>query len=129
MSVENGIITVGFDKNGDAEFGVRCAVLTLTLEQMNELRTMIPVAIGTMEQMWRDEQMKKPENRAFNEDICGFCGKPGADKIPHPVRWPNEDSAGTEHVHAACEDVECRRAHSLLSDKERENFLRGIECR
>ena len=21
-----------------------------------------------------------------NEDICGFCGKPGADKVPHPVR-------------------------------------------
>jgi hypothetical protein len=24
------------------------------------------------------------------EDICGLCGKPGADKYKHPVRWPGE---------------------------------------
>lgn len=61
-----------------------------------------------------------------NEDICGFCGLPEADKIPHPVRWPNEDSAGTVYVHAACEDAECKRAHELLSDRERESFLRTV---
>lgn len=60
------------------------------------------------------------------EDICGFCGLPGADKIPHPIRWPGEQSAGTELVHAECEDAECRRAHSLLSDQQRESFLRSI---
>lgn len=36
-------------------------------------------------------------------EICGFCGQPGADKVPHPVRWPGEDSAGTDYVHASCE--------------------------
>jgi hypothetical protein len=55
-----------------------------------------------------------------SEDICGFCGKPGADKIPHPVRWPGEESAGTPYVHASCEDAECKRAHSNLSDRQRE---------
>lgn len=61
-----------------------------------------------------------------DEDICGFCGLPGADKVPHPMRWPGEASAGTELVHANCESEECRRAHSLLSDQQRERFLRSI---
>jgi len=56
------------------------------------------------------------------QDICGFCGLPGADKIPHPIRWPGEQSAGTDFVHAECEDAECRRAHTLLTDVERETF-------
>ncbi len=60
------------------------------------------------------------------QDVCGFCGKPGADKFPHPVRWPGEESAGTEFVHADCEQEECRRAHSALTDKERADFLRTI---
>jgi hypothetical protein len=63
MSVKNDILTIGFDKNGEADFGVRCTVCELTYGQMTELRSMIPVAIGVMEQMWRDEQMKKPENQ------------------------------------------------------------------
>lgn len=61
-----------------------------------------------------------------NEDICGFCGLPGADKIPHPVRWPGEESAGTEFVHATCENDECRRAHGQLNDRQRQSFLRTI---
>ena len=67
MSVEKDIITVGFDKNGDAEFGVRCIVTELTYEQMNEMRAMIPVAIGVMEQMWRDSQIKKSANSARSD--------------------------------------------------------------
>jgi hypothetical protein len=59
-----------------------------------------------------------------SEDICGFCGLPGADKFPHPVRWPGELSAGTELVHADCEQEECGRAHAALSDRDREAFLR-----
>lgn len=59
-----------------------------------------------------------------SEDICGFCGLPGADKIPHPIRWPGENSAGTELVHAECEQAECGRAHSMLTDAERESFLK-----
>jgi len=57
---------------------------------------------------------------------CGFCGQPGADKIPHPIRWPGEDSAGTEYVHATCEDEECGRAHAELNDQQRANFLRWL---
>ena len=60
MSVVNDILTGGFDKNGEAEFGVRCSVRELTFEQMKELRAMITVAIGTMEQMWRVAQQNKP---------------------------------------------------------------------
>ena len=60
-----------------------------------------------------------------DEDICGFCGMPGADKFPHPIRWPGENSAGTEFVHAECEQVETTRAHSLLTAKERDSFLRN----
>jgi len=68
------------------------------------------------------------EKTALEEqDICGFCGKPGADKVPHPVRWRGEESAGTDLIHAACEDAECGRAHRLLSDAERLAFLRSLE--
>lgn len=64
MSVKHDILTIGFDKNGDAEFGVTCTVTELTFEKMKELRAMIPVAIGVMEDMWRREQMRKLENQA-----------------------------------------------------------------
>jgi len=63
------------------------------------------------------------------EDICGFCGFPGADKIPHPVRWPGEEPAGTEYVHARCEQEETRRAHEALSVAERAAFLLTRESR
>ncbi len=61
-----------------------------------------------------------------SEDICGFCGLPGADKIPHPIRWPGEQRAGTELVHAECESEECGRAHAQLSDSQRQDFLRTL---
>lgn len=64
------------------------------------------------------------ENNEEMEDICGFCGLPGADKMPHPIRWPGEESAGTELVHAECESIECKRAHARLTDRQREEFLR-----
>ena len=67
-----------------------------------------------------------PGGRLSEEDICGFCDRLGADKIPHPIRWPGERSAGTEYVHAGCEFVERSRAHSELTDKERELFLRTL---
>ena len=60
------------------------------------------------------------------QDICGFCGEPGADKVPHPVRWPGERSAGTEYVHAECESEECGRAHAALSDSQRRDFLTEV---
>ena len=67
MSVKRDILTIGFDKNGEADFGASCAVCELTYEQMKEIRAMIPVAIASMEMLWRDEQMKKPENQAQHD--------------------------------------------------------------
>lgn len=64
MSVKDDILTVGFDKDGEAEFGVRATVGDLTYERMKELRAMIPVAIGVMEKMFYQAQMQKPENQA-----------------------------------------------------------------
>lgn len=60
------------------------------------------------------------------QDICGLCGQPGADKIPHPVYWPGEQRPETELVHAECEQEECRKAHADLSDLQRAAFLRSI---
>ncbi len=61
-----------------------------------------------------------------DDDICGLCGLPGADKFKHPVHWPGEENPDSKLVHAECEQEECRRAHSLLSDRQRESFLRSI---
>ena len=83
------------------------------------------IFLATMEPV---ENVPVSEKRApdSHDGICGFCDLPGADKIPHPVRWPGEQSAGTEYVHAECEDAECQRAHSLLTDKQRAAFLRNL---
>ena len=66
----------------------------------------------------------------MNHDICGFCGEAGADKIPHPVRWPGEQSPNSEFVHAECEQTECARAHyeyiNKVGDIGVRNFLRII---
>ena len=61
-----------------------------------------------------------------DDDICGFCGCPGANKIPHPIRWPGEAHPGSELVHAECEQEECSRAHSKLNDAQRRDFLRSL---
>lgn len=65
MSVKEIMLSVGFDKNGQADFAA-----DLTYEQMKELRAMIPVAIGTLEQMWRDKQACKPENQPKQVSPC-----------------------------------------------------------
>jgi hypothetical protein len=62
-----------------------------------------------------------------DDDICGLCGLPGADKIPHSAYWPGEARPNRPYVHADCEDEACERAHAALTDRERAEFLRGIE--
>jgi len=62
-----------------------------------------------------------------DEDICGLCGKPGADKYAHPVHWPGEQVPDGPLVHADCEAEECRRAHAALTDKQRRDFLGTIK--
>lgn len=47
------IITIGFNKDGEADFSISSEIGAFSLEQMNELRRMITVAIGTAEFMFR----------------------------------------------------------------------------
>ena len=65
-----------------------------------------------------------------DEDICGLCGEPGADKMAMwtggGVYWPGETVPDAEFVHQECEQEETRRAHALLSQDERDAVLRGI---
>ena len=53
------LITIGFDSDGEANFSVNGSILELSFEEMNELRTMIVVAIGTAEGMWRRGNEKR----------------------------------------------------------------------
>lgn len=61
-----------------------------------------------------------------NEDICGLCGEPGADKFAHPVHWPGERVPDGPLVHQQCEHDECERAHACLTDQQRRAFLRSV---
>lgn len=65
----------------------------------------------------------KSTETADQDDICGLCGQPGADKVAHPIHWPGERIPNGRFVHEVCEDEECCRAHALLSDDERQRFL------
>ena len=47
------MISIHKDKYGDWDFGVSAAIAYLTVEEMNELRAMTMVAIGTAEEMFR----------------------------------------------------------------------------
>jgi hypothetical protein len=59
-----------------------------------------------------------------NEDICGLCGLPGADKIPHPIRWPGERRTETDLVHTECEKEECSRSHTEFWNRVGEKGVR-----
>lgn len=41
-------------EKGEFDFEVSANVCNLTFDEYNELRAMLVVAIGTMEEMWRD---------------------------------------------------------------------------
>jgi len=62
----------------------------------------------------------------MSNDICGLCGNPGADKMAHPIHWPGEKIPDSPLVHSKCEEEECCRAHYLLTDEQRKEFLKGI---
>ena len=72
------------------------------------------------------EKIERLEEELNGEDICGLCGKPGADKMPHPVHWPGERIPDGELVHSECESAECERAHAALTEEQRRRFLRSI---
>lgn len=61
-----------------------------------------------------------------DENICGLCGEPGADKVAHPVHWPGERVPDGDLVHQACEEDEAARAHAALTDEQRKAFLRTL---
>lgn len=69
------------------------------------------------------------QSESEDNDICGLCGEPGADKIAHPEHWPGERVPDTPYVHSECESLECKRAHAALTDKQRQDFLYGIRKR
>jgi hypothetical protein len=52
------LLAVGWNK-GEMDFAIRATVFDLSPEQMNDLRRMIVVGIGTLEAMWRTEQERK----------------------------------------------------------------------
>lgn len=63
-------------------------------------------------------------------DICGLCGNHGADKMAlwtgGGVYWPGEIRPETEMVHAECEHAEQARAHSMLTQAQRDAVIRGV---
>lgn len=60
------------------------------------------------------------------EDICGLCGKPGADKIPHPIHWPGEHISANPFVHSECEAEAALAAMEAMTDEQRERFLDSL---
>lgn len=66
----------------------------------------------------------------MDDDICGLCGEPGADKMAlwtgGGVYWPGEIRPETELVHSECEREETARAHAALSQDQRDDVLRSI---
>lgn len=63
--MEKVILEIGFDKNGEADFGLKSGYLAdLTQEQMRDLREIAVVALGQMESARTRYMMEKPENQA-----------------------------------------------------------------
>ena len=58
------LLTVGYYK-GEIDFSVNCYVQKMSMEELNELRTMVPVAIWALENMWRDAN--RPEAGQIKE--------------------------------------------------------------
>ena len=58
MRIEKLLISLGYDKNGEMDFGISSTIETLSLTQLKELREMIVVAIWCAEDMWRRKNSK-----------------------------------------------------------------------
>lgn len=52
MDRYENILTIG-KRKGDWDFSIRATIQELSYEEMKEFRSMVIVAIGTMEDMWR----------------------------------------------------------------------------
>ena len=55
-------------EKGEFDFEVSANVCNLTFDEYNELRAMLVVAIGTMEEMWRDNpiDVKVIKNKQYS---------------------------------------------------------------
>jgi hypothetical protein len=87
MSVITPILSVGFDKNNEAEFGVHLSnLIALSYEDMQRIRAMIPVAIAEFERMWADHSF--PERGSGGRGPKGHLGpSQGADdNCPHTTK-------------------------------------------
>lgn len=62
----------------------------------------------------------------IDDEICGLCELPGADKIPHPMYWPDERRPDTDYVHIKCEELEEEIGSNLCQGAARMAFLRNI---
>ena len=60
------MISIHKDKNGQWDFGISGGIAFLTLEEMNKLRAMTMVAVGTAEEMFRmgwQEDIKEAQEK------------------------------------------------------------------
>ena len=53
------LIEIGFDKNGEIDFGVLCSVKHITPLQRSQVRAMICVSISHCENWWREEDEER----------------------------------------------------------------------
>ena len=67
-----------------------------------------------------------------DDDICGLCGEPGADKMAMwtggGICWPGERIPETELVHASCEEDETARAHAALTQAQRDAVIDDVSA-
>ncbi len=61
------LFQVGYNKNGELDFGITATVGGLNRKEMDELRSMTMVAIGISEDMWRrNHQVHGYTDKDFN---------------------------------------------------------------
>lgn len=82
-----------------------------------------PSNLFETDEAW-EHPLKNAVRRVVEEnDICGLCSRPGADKHAEPNRWPGERAPDRPRVHGACERAEGQRARGALTEEERRGFL------
>ena len=59
----------------------------------------------------------------IEDDICGLCGLPCADKKSNEHHWPGERIPNTPMVHRECEFNECERAFLALPEDMITKFI------
>lgn len=54
-------IAIGYNEKGEMDFSIWLTIRNLTLEEMNDLRRMIPVAIASAENQFKMGEQKRME--------------------------------------------------------------------